>query len=81
MRQTASLAADALFERFIIWPIDGEPIANERCVQSIDFSQYPSLEQYAVMCGFLRNLTLDLEDEGKRILAEQALSFRIAGMY
>ncbi len=73
------MAADALFERFILWPIDGEPIPNENCITSIDFSQYPSLEQFGVLCGFLGDLTLDLQEDGKNILAEQAFSFRVAG--
>ena len=79
VRQAACLAADALFERFILWPIDGEPIPNENCITSIDFSQYPSLEQFGVMCGFFGDLILDLEQPGKDMLAEQAYDFRIAG--
>ncbi len=81
VRQAASLAADALFERFVLWPIDGEPIPNEQCIGSIDFSRYCSLEQFGVLCGFLADLILDLEQDGKDILAEQAFSFRVAGMY
>ena len=73
------MAADALFERFIIWPIDGHPIPNETCIDSIDFSHYPSLRQFSVMCGSFADLTMDLEEPGKGILAEQAYDFRIAG--
>ncbi|CAF3396062.1 unnamed protein product [Rotaria socialis] len=78
-RQAACMAADALFERFILWPIDGEPIPNEDCIKSIDVTQFPTLEQFAVLCGFFHDLYLDLEQEGKDILAEQAFSFRVAG--
>jgi hypothetical protein len=38
------------------------------------------LEQFGVLCSFLADLILDLEKDGKDILAEQAFSFRIAGM-
>ncbi|CAF3290441.1 unnamed protein product [Rotaria sp. Silwood2] len=78
-RQAASMATDALFERFILWPIDGQPIPNEDCIPCIDFSQYPSLEQFGVLCGFFSNLNLDLEPEGRAILAEQSFNFRVAG--
>ncbi len=74
------MATDALFERFILWSIDGTPIPNENCITSIDFSRYPSLEQFGVLCGFLKDLFLDLEAEGKSILAEQSFGFRVAGM-
>ncbi|CAF1501432.1 unnamed protein product, partial [Rotaria sordida] len=77
-RQAPSMAADALFERFILWPIDGEPIPNENCITCIDFSQYPSLEQFGILCGFFTDLNLDLEPEGKAILAEQSFGFRVA---
>ncbi|CAF4727374.1 unnamed protein product, partial [Rotaria socialis] len=79
-RQAASMAADALFERFILWSIDGEPIPNENCVESVDFLQYPSIQQFGVLCGFFKDLKLDLEPEGKAILAEQSFNFRVAGM-
>lgn len=79
-RQAGFMAADALFERFILWPVDGEPISNDDCITSIDFSQYPSLQQFGVLCGFFKNLYMDLEDEGKAILAEQSFNFRLAGM-
>ncbi|CAF4518031.1 unnamed protein product, partial [Rotaria socialis] len=78
-RQAASMAADALFERFILWSIDGEPIPNENCVESVDFLQYPSIQQFGVLCGFFKDLKLDLEPEGKAILAEQSFNFRVAG--
>ena len=73
------MAADALFERFILWPIDGEPIPNENCITCVDFSQYASLEQFGVLCGFFNNLNLDLEPDEKDILAEQSFNFRVAG--
>ncbi|CAF1458453.1 unnamed protein product [Rotaria magnacalcarata] len=79
-RQAACMAADALFERFILWPIDGEPIPNEDCIKSIDVTQFPTLEQFAVLSGFFHDLYLDLEQEGKDILAEQAFSFRVADL-
>ncbi|CAM4803696.1 unnamed protein product [Rotaria magnacalcarata] len=78
-RQAADMAADAFFERFFLWPMDGEPIPNHNCVASIDFSNYPSLEQFGILCGFFSNLYLDLEEEGKGILAEQSFNFRLAG--
>ncbi|CAF1484050.1 unnamed protein product, partial [Rotaria sordida] len=77
-RQAASMAASALFERFILWPIDGESIPNENCITYIDFSQYSSLEQFGILCGFFSDLNLNLKPEGKGILAEQSFSFRVA---
>ncbi|CAF2669967.1 unnamed protein product [Rotaria sp. Silwood2] len=81
VRQAASLSADALFERFLLWPLDGEPIPNEKCITSIDYSQFCSLEQFSVLCGFFADLILELEPVGKQILADQAYEFRITGMY
>ncbi|CAF5002298.1 unnamed protein product [Rotaria sp. Silwood1] len=81
VRQAASLSADALFERFLLWPLDGEPIPNEKCITSIDYSQFCSLEQFSVLCGFFADLILELEPDGKQILADQAYEFRITGMY
>jgi hypothetical protein len=60
--------------------LDGEPIPNEKCITTIDYSQYCSLEQFAVLCGFLSDLILQLEPDGKNILADQALEFRNAGV-
>ncbi|CAF4233459.1 unnamed protein product, partial [Rotaria sordida] len=77
VRQTASLSADALFERFLLWPLDGEPIPNEKCITSIDYSQFCSLEQFSVLCRFFADLILELEPNGKQILADQAYEFRI----
>ncbi|CAF1173603.1 unnamed protein product [Rotaria sordida] len=77
VRQTASLSADALFERFLLWPLDGEPIPNEKCITSIDYSQFCSLEQFSVLCGFFADFILELEPDGKQILADQAYEFRI----
>ncbi|CAF4752701.1 unnamed protein product [Rotaria sp. Silwood2] len=81
VRQAASLSADALFERFLLWPLDGEPIPNEKCTTSIDYSQFCSLEQFSVLSGFFADLILELEPDGKQILADQAYEFRITGMY
>ncbi|CAF3748763.1 unnamed protein product [Rotaria sordida] len=73
VRQTASLSADALFERFLLWPLDGELIPNEKCITSIDYSQFCSLEQFSVLCGFFADLILELEPNGKQILADQGI--------
>ncbi|CAF1481034.1 unnamed protein product [Adineta steineri] len=80
VRQAASLSADQLFERFIFWPVDGEPIRNDQCITSIDFYEYCSLEQFSIFCGFFVDLILDIELDGKTILADQAFEFRVAGM-
>ncbi|CAF4006891.1 unnamed protein product [Adineta steineri] len=79
VRQAASLSADQLFERFIFWPVDGEPIRNDQCITSIDFYEYCSLEQFSIFCGFFADLILDIELDGKTILADQAFEFRVAG--
>ncbi|CAF4079659.1 unnamed protein product [Adineta steineri] len=79
VRQAASLPADQLFERFIFWPVDGEPIRNDQCITSIDFYQYCSLEQISIFCGFFADLILNIKLDGKSILADQAFEFRVAG--
>jgi len=61
--------------------LDGIPIRNDRCIESIDYSQYCSLEQFAVLCGFFSDLILQLEPDGKNILAAQSEEFREEGMY
>ena len=75
-----SSSADSLFERFLLWPLDGVPIPNNRCIASIDYIQYCSLEQFAVFCGFFSNLVLELETDGQELLAAQAEEFRQQGM-
>ncbi len=75
------MSADALYERFILWPLDGEPIPTKKCIVEIDYSKYCSLEQFAVFCGFFSDLILELTPDGKEILGEQAFQFRIDGMY
>ena len=56
--------ADAFFERLTFFQLEGDPIANEDCIPEIDTNRYPSLEQFGVICGFLSDLKLELDDEG-----------------
>jgi hypothetical protein len=58
MRQASGSMADALFERTIIWPLDGHVIPTASCVTDIDSSRYMSIEQFAVVISFIENINL-----------------------
>ena len=61
--------ADAFFERITLFPMEGDPIPNEDCLSNIDTNQFPSIEQFGVICGFLGDVKLQLDDEGGADLA------------
>ena len=55
--------ADALLERTVIWPLDGEVIPTASCVSQIDPAKYMTLEQYSIIIGFLENINLYFDKE------------------
>lgn len=57
-RQASGTMADALFERTIIWPLDGDVILTGSCVKKIDEHKYPSLEQFSLIISFMENFNL-----------------------
>ena len=67
--------ADAFFERITLFPMEGDPIPNEDCLSNIDKNQFPSLEQFGVICRFFGDVKLQLDDEGGADLAR--LSFEM----
>lgn len=62
--------ADAFFERITLFPVEGDPIANEECLPEIDSSRYPSLDLFGIICGFLGDIKLELDENGGAELAE-----------
>lgn len=70
--------ADALFERITLFPLEGDPIANEDCLPEIDFTRYPSLEQFGIVCGFLSDVKLRLDMNGDSELARLTLEMKKA---
>ncbi|CAF1429950.1 unnamed protein product [Adineta ricciae] len=70
--------ADALFERIILFPLEGDPIANENCLPEIDSSRYPSLEQFGMICGFLSDVKLRLNDNADVELARLTFDMKKA---
>ncbi|CAK9189220.1 unnamed protein product [Sphagnum troendelagicum] len=77
-RQATSSTCDALFERILIWPLDGKPIPNEACLKQIDFMQYPSLEQFGIISAFFGDLELKPDDETDKRLADWSFNMRLA---
>ncbi|CAF2102091.1 unnamed protein product [Rotaria magnacalcarata] len=57
-RQASGSMADALFERTVIWPLDGDVIPTASCVKYIDEKKYMSLEQFSVVMSFMENFNL-----------------------
>ena len=73
--------ADAFFERIALFPIEGDPIANEDCLPEIDTTRYPSLDQFGVICGFLGDIKLKLDEEGGTDLARLAHEMKLSCEY
>jgi hypothetical protein len=68
-RQASGTMADALFERTIIWPLDGDVILTSSCVSEIDTSKYMSIEQFAIVTSFIENIDLYFEkDANERMI-------------
>ncbi|CAF2164389.1 unnamed protein product [Rotaria magnacalcarata] len=57
-RQASGSMADALFERTVIWPLDGDVIPTASSVKYIDEKKYMSLEQFSVVMSFMENFNL-----------------------
>lgn len=61
--------ADALFERTIIWPLDGDVIPTAACITTIDENKYMSFEQYAIVVSFISNIDIFFnEDADQRMI-------------
>ncbi|CAF3961459.1 unnamed protein product [Rotaria sp. Silwood1] len=69
MRQASGSMADALFERTMIWPLDGEVIPTASCVMDIDTSKYMSIQQFAIVVSFIENIDLYFDkDANERMI-------------
>lgn len=55
--------ADALFERTMIWPLDGDVILTASPVMTIDEQKYLSLEQFSLIMSFMENIHLYFTSE------------------
>ena len=73
--------ADAFFERITLFPLEGDPIANDDCLPEIDSTRFPSLEQFGTICGFLGDIRLRLDDTGGQELARSTLEMKRACTY
>ncbi|CAF1683434.1 unnamed protein product, partial [Rotaria magnacalcarata] len=62
MRQAAGSMADALYERTILWPLDGDIIPTASCITDLDSSKYMSLEQFAMVLSFIENIDLYFDE-------------------
>lgn len=70
--------ADALFERITLFPLEGDPIANENCLPEIDFTRYPSLEQFGMICGYFSDVKLKLDGNSDIEIARLTLEMKQA---
>ncbi|CAF1543645.1 unnamed protein product [Adineta ricciae] len=57
-RQASGSMADALLERTILWPLDGDVIPTFSCTSTIDNKKLMSIEQFAVIMSFIENIHL-----------------------
>jgi hypothetical protein len=62
-RQASGSMADALLERTILWPLDGDMIPTSSCVSSIDSAKVMSIEQFSIVMSFIENIKLYFEKE------------------
>ncbi|CAF1027670.1 unnamed protein product [Rotaria magnacalcarata] len=62
MRQAAGSMADALYERTILWPLDGDIIPTASCITDLDSSKYMSLEQFAMVLSFIESIDLYFDE-------------------
>lgn len=69
MRQSSGSMADALFERTILWPLDGDTILTGSCATNIDNSKHMTIEQFAIVISFIENTNIYFdEDANKRMI-------------
>jgi hypothetical protein len=70
--------ADAFFERITLFPVGGDPIANADCLPEIDTSRFPTLEHFGMICGFLGDVKLKLNEASDTDIAEVTLELKRA---
>ena len=70
--------ADAFFERITLFPLGSDPIPNEDCLPEIDTSRFPTLEQFGVICGFLGDVKLKLDESSDTNIAQLTLDMKRA---
>lgn len=68
MRQASGSMADALLERTIMWPLDGDVIPTASCITSIDESKYMSFEQYATIISFISNIHIYFDQQANETM-------------
>jgi hypothetical protein len=68
MRQASGTMADALYERTIIWPLDGDVIPTTSCITDINSAKYMSLEQFAVVISFIENINLHFHTDANETM-------------
>jgi hypothetical protein len=50
--------ADALLERTILWPLDGDVIPTASCASTIDNMKLMSIEQFSIVMSFIENIKI-----------------------
>lgn len=58
--------ADALLERTILWPLDGNVIPTSLCISSVDSKTFFSIEQFAIIASFIENTEIYFDDEANK---------------
>jgi hypothetical protein len=61
--QASGLMADALLERTILCPLDGDVIPTSSCVSNINNTKVMSIEQFSTVMSFIENIKLYFERE------------------
>lgn len=64
-RRATNAAADALFERFQIWPLGGPSISIPAKVPRIDDRKYPTLGQFAIIMSFFERIKIIYGQDAK----------------
>ena len=62
-RRAQNTLADTLYERFLFWVLSGDTIDTKINRPDWDYSQWPTIEQFAVIMSFFELLKMCFNDD------------------
>ena len=70
MRQSSGSVADALLERTILWPLDGDTIPTASCATMIDNAKHMTIEQFAIVISFIENTHIYFDENANKRMVD-----------
>jgi hypothetical protein len=70
---------DALFERFLLWPLNPKPIMMTSNIYPIDNKRNPSLDQFTIILSHFKNIHLAFTDAAKGVIIQLGNNLATAG--